>query len=317
MRNAYYSTDELVSLISQACREGYLDTIKYILSRTDIPLAQYSFLALSNAVVRNQVQVVKLLLDDHRIDASEGNCQVVRQAARYGYEAIVRLLLENGNVVDNSGHQAAFDGVVEFGGFALFQELVSLDSVDPSANDNFAIRSAASRNDSRMISRLLQDSRVDPSAKNNAALVKAARFGFQAAVDALVADPRIYKNGRIPLVPEQHTVHSYYNDSMHASRMIRGSVLQVISDGELPFDAAETLSTQTLVESDVQSASVACHNKSFLVAREAIHSLHSHLPDDVIVEVLWMIHCFSIFPWMQAKERKAELKHLVNGKLSA
>jgi len=298
---------DLAELIQQACKEGYAGTIEYILTLPHLDLASHSFMALTSAISRNQSTVVKLLLGDDRVDPTLHDCQVVLQAAQYGYQEIVNILLQDERVVNNGGYQAAFDGTVTFGNYPLFEKLVGL--VDTAKDDNHAIRSAAVRNDARMMRYLLQDSRVDPTAKDNDALVKAACMGHEQAVSLLVADPRIYINGMIPTISEEQA-QPFFNNSNTATDLIRDSVLQMFSSGEFEFDAADTLSPDTLGETRIRSALEATHRTSLMAVQEASYILQ-RMPTDIVTEVLWMIYCYSLFPWLPSKERKAKVRQLV------
>lgn len=300
---------EISELIQQACKEGYLDTIKYLLSRCDIHLSHYSFLALSSAVQRNQCQVVKLLLTDNRIDPTQNKCQVVYQTAHFGYTQMVDLFLSNDRVVECGGRQAAFDGAVEFGSFSLVDELLESKDVNPAKDDNHAIRQTASRNDIRMMKQLLGDSRVDPSANNNDALIKAACMGHKKAVELLIRDARIYVNGTIPQV-SQDQAQSFHNSAETATKLVRNSVLTMLAGGDIPFDVYETFSCEALSAVDVSKALQTSHDSSIATGNQIEVALRV-LCEDVVVEILWMLVGNSIFPWQPASERRTNLRMLL------
>lgn len=306
-RHGALQEHEVAALLRHACREGDLEMVDYLLSQND--LSHYSFLAFSSAVRRNQVAVVKLLLNDIRMDPTIRQCQVVRQASEYGFKVLVDIFLQDDRVVTSGGHQAAFDGAAAFGSLALFEELICLDTVDPSSDENHAIRSAAKRNDTRMIQLLLQNPSVDPSAKKNDALVTAACLGHEPAVDLLVADARIYINGMIPVVSQQQTL-SYLTNSVVASNLIQKSAMRLLATGEQTFDVAKVLSKETLDKCIVKTSLQNCHDRSLILLNEAVRCLDA-LSEDVIVEILWTIWCYSFYPWLPANERKAELKRFV------
>lgn len=302
--------EDEVKMIQQACKEGYTDTVEYLLSLPHLDVGRHALACLDRAVGRSQTDVVRLLLKDPRIDPSVQNCQVVRQAARFGYTDIIDLFLQDSRVVGSGGNQAAFDGTVAFGDYSLFERLVNSASVDPSHDENHAIRAAASRNDAHMVNRLLQESCVDPSAKNNEALIMAACMGHEKTLCLLVADARIYIDGTIPTVSQQQS-QPYYNSPITATRLIRNSILQMLASGDLPFDAEATLSPDTLDETDIGMALEVTHEKSLISAQIVMRALLGGLSSDIVTEILWILFKNSLFPCVPSPERRTRFWQLV------
>ena len=89
------------------------------------------------AIQKDKTEVVKLLLQDKRVDPSAEDNYAIRWASANGYTDIVKLLLED-------------------------------ERVDPSAGDNYAIRWASANGREEVVKLLLKDKRVELFAKDEA-----------------------------------------------------------------------------------------------------------------------------------------------------
>ena len=106
------------------------------------------------------IEVLKLLLQDSRVDPSAENNYAIIRASYHGYTEVVKLLLQDSKV-------------------------------DPSADNNYAFRVASYYSFIDIVKLLLQDSRVDPSAKDNYAFRVASHSGNSQLVKLLLKDPRV------------------------------------------------------------------------------------------------------------------------------
>jgi len=113
-----------------------------------------------DAVNDNNVDRVKILLRDSRVDPSVNNNWAIKWAADRGLTGIVKALLNDGRV-------------------------------DPAAGNNYAIRWAAGGGHMEVVKALLNDGRADPSAENNNAIIWAAGSGLVEVVELLLQDPRV------------------------------------------------------------------------------------------------------------------------------
>ena len=112
------------------------------------------------AVETENIDNVKLLLTNHKVDPAVRNNGAIRWASADGHTEVVRLLLNDKRV-------------------------------DPSVNDNDAIRTASINGHTEVVKLLLNDSRVNPAANNNQAILWASQFGHTEVVKLLLTDPRV------------------------------------------------------------------------------------------------------------------------------
>ena len=114
-----------------------------------------------NAVFKNLIEinshleVVKILIQDKRVDPGADDNYAIRHASKYGYLEIVKILIQD-------------------------------ERVDPSADDNRAIKWASQYGHLEIVKILIQDERVDPSADNNYAIKYASRNGYLETVKVLI-----------------------------------------------------------------------------------------------------------------------------------
>jgi ankyrin repeat protein len=149
---------DICRILSDACKSGYLDIIKFLL--TDTRCCFYKNYNIISALEYYPIDTVKLLLKDERFYPSIGDNKIIIAASLKGREDIVKLLLED-------------------------------KYVNPSANDNQAIRFAAEGGHINVIKLLLEDKRVDPSAKQNQAIMVAAEHNHANVMKLLMMDPRV------------------------------------------------------------------------------------------------------------------------------
>jgi ankyrin repeat protein len=105
-------------------------------------------------------EVVKLLLQDPRVNPSDNSNSAIRYASDKGYLEIVKLLLQDPRV-------------------------------DPSDDGNQAIRWASYYGHLEVVKLLLKDSRVDPLADSNSAIINSCNRGHHEVVKLLLQDPRV------------------------------------------------------------------------------------------------------------------------------
>jgi len=99
-------------------------------------------------------KVVKILLQDKRVDPSADDNCAIKWASDNGHHKVVKLLLQDKRV-------------------------------DPSAGDNYAIRFASENGHHEVVKLLLQHSKVDPSAEDNYAIRYASEYGHHEVVKLL------------------------------------------------------------------------------------------------------------------------------------
>ena len=169
-----------------------LKLLYYYLYRRDqlkIPLDTKSKLFIDAVRVGN-TEVVKLLLEDPRINPADDNNLAIGLASQNGYIEIVKLLLKDPRVDPSADEDYAIRMSSERGKTEVVRLLLKDDRVDPSAYNNWAIRWAIHERNTEVARLLLEDRRVDPSALNNYALRWAKEKGYTEIVDLLLKDKR-------------------------------------------------------------------------------------------------------------------------------
>nr|QBK91392.1 MAG: ankyrin repeat protein [Pithovirus LCPAC302] len=119
--------------------------------------------ALFMAVFGEHLEVLKILLDDGRVDPSAHDNFAIRLASGNGYTEMVKLLLKDSRV-------------------------------DPSADNNEAIEKASENGYVEVVKLLLKDLRVDPSANNNKSIFTANLQRHKDVVKLLLDDPRVFNS---------------------------------------------------------------------------------------------------------------------------
>jgi ankyrin repeat protein len=122
-------------------------------------------------IEKNNVEVVKLLLQDARVNHSARDNYAIKLASDNGHVEIVKLLLQYGRA-------------------------------DPSAQNNLAIKLASQNGHVLVVKLLLQDSRVDPSAQNNYAIRGASHFGHIEVVKLLIPKTDLSKISDLKIAME-------------------------------------------------------------------------------------------------------------------
>jgi len=115
------------------------------------------------------LQYVKELIQDLRVDPSVKDNRAICVSAQHGHVEVVRLLLKDSRVDPSTRYNYAICWAAARGHVEVVKLLLKDSRVDPSAhnNYNFAIINACKNNDLDMVKVLLSDSRVQSSLTNN------------------------------------------------------------------------------------------------------------------------------------------------------
>lgn len=117
------------------------------------------------------LSVIKLLLEDERVDVAAGCNWAIRHSSYSGQTEIVKLLLTNDKVDPSDCYNCAIEQACLNGHIEIVTMLLESGKVDPSDNNNYCIR--VSGNYHKIMELLLKDERVDPSV-DDCYVVKAA-----------------------------------------------------------------------------------------------------------------------------------------------
>ena len=169
----------------EACKSGDLEGVKYYLEKNDVIYDNMICLASMN----NRVDVVKLLLEDGRVDPTIENNLALYLAIKEGHVRVVKVLLEDGRVVPNMydnnciwlATRMGFHGIVK----------ILLKYLDPSIHDNICISNAAWNGCIYTMGLLLADPRVDPTAQNYRAVKYACFRNKVEVLEMLLDDDRV------------------------------------------------------------------------------------------------------------------------------
>ncbi|KAI8900063.1 ankyrin repeat-containing domain protein [Globomyces pollinis-pini] len=180
-------TDDDNFAIITACTSGTIEVVQKLLKNEDVELEG----CIGPAGENGHAEVIKLLLQDDRIDPTEDDSQALRLASENGHLEVVELLLEDGRADPSDDDNYAICFASLNGHYEIVKLLMKDDRTDPSGDNNYAIRSAASGGHSEIVQLLLTDERVDPITEDNQMLRLALKDEFHEIVRLLVLDDRI------------------------------------------------------------------------------------------------------------------------------
>jgi len=141
--------------------------------------------ALTEAAERGCVDVVKVLLQDPRINANGG---VFTAAVRSGHLEVVKVFLKDSRVNPGASTNAALCAAAECGHLEIVKLLLLDERVNPADHHNAALSKAAGAGHLDVMRALLEDERVNPS--DSEALAEVAEQGQVEALQLLLDDPR-------------------------------------------------------------------------------------------------------------------------------
>jgi hypothetical protein len=155
--NCFSSLRELSDFLilkSSVYKDDYTKVIDIIKSTDIDPSFDYNFLLISS-IKKNQVDVVKFLLNDNRVEPNSFR-NLIEMVSIKGYSSILEILLKDGRCDPN--------------------EAITLSSINGHVE---------------CVKILMQDKRVDPSMDSNGSLKMADRNGHIEVVKLLLSDPRV------------------------------------------------------------------------------------------------------------------------------
>jgi ankyrin repeat protein len=190
-----YSKDYIKSKIDidniiKVSKYGLVDEVKRLLNK-GIDLKPNDNYAMGLASENGHTEVIKLLLQDGRIDPSGNDNYYIRMASQNGHTDIVKLLLQDKRVDPSDYNNSAIRGASINGHTDIVKLLLQDERVDPSLIGNYAIRGASINGHTDVVKLLLQDERVDPSDNNNYAIIRASQKGYIEIVKLLLQDGRV------------------------------------------------------------------------------------------------------------------------------
>ena len=131
------------------------------------------------------IDLVKMLLEDKRVNPAANDNFAIRLASRNGYTEVVKVLLADLRVDPCFADNHAIRWASKNGHTEIFKLLLKDSRVDLQHEDNYAIRWASRNGHTEIVQLLLADSKVNPAAKNNWAIKWASRYGHTEVVKLL------------------------------------------------------------------------------------------------------------------------------------
>ncbi|TFB03799.1 Putative ankyrin repeat protein [Trichoderma ghanense] len=193
--------------IMTAARNGHSSMVELLLSRgadPNVNVNGVSFsLALMDAVVEGNGDVVSVLLEDARVDPNSRNASgktALDWAITFGREDMVQLLLDDGRAdptLGNSVNRTVLDLIIEHSRAEMARMILADGRVDPNArtlNNETALENAVRSASHAIVRLLLADERVDPNSTTLDGMTPflfAADAGSEACLRRLLADKRV------------------------------------------------------------------------------------------------------------------------------
>jgi ankyrin repeat protein len=191
-----------------ACKDGHVDVVKLLLNNDRVDPAADDNDAIQWACRNGHEKVVELLLADGRADPAADNNFAIYWACREGHDKVVKLLVADGRVDPAADNNMAIHWACRKGYDKVVKLLLADGRADPAADNNMAIRKASQNGRVKVVKLLLEDRRVDPAADNNEAIQWACRNGRDKVVEALF---RSSKNVRMYLKENNPVKFNVYN----------------------------------------------------------------------------------------------------------
>jgi len=171
-----------------ACSKGYIGIVKYLLADPRINLNETDFnSALIEAMTQKQMEILRFLLDNSQF---RPNIRFFGEAIIEDNIEIVKILLDDPRVDPSSAENFAIV-IASTGGHPEMVKLLLADPrVDPSDQGSLAIYEAAGSNYIEIVELLLADPRVSLQDQEESVLVNSVEHQYVEIVKLLLNDPR-------------------------------------------------------------------------------------------------------------------------------
>ncbi|PTB70469.1 ankyrin [Trichoderma citrinoviride] len=195
------------SPIVTAARNGHPRMVELLLSRGADPNINVNGTpfsrALMDAVVEGSGDVVKVLLNDDRVDPNARNASgktALEWAITFGRDDMLQLLLKDGRAdptLGNNVNRTALDLIIEHSRVEMARMILADGRVDPNArtlNSETALENAVRSASHAIVRLLLADDRVDPNSTTLDGMTPflfAADSGSDSCLQILLADKRV------------------------------------------------------------------------------------------------------------------------------
>jgi ankyrin repeat protein len=177
--------------IHEASRNGHLEIVKLLMNDSRVDPSGGCNIAIYDACSNGHTAVVSLLLSDKRVDPSDQHNRAIHAACQKGYAEIAKLLLRDSRTDPSDNNNGAFRHACRNGHVDIVRLLMNDKRVDPSAEQNEGICQTSRNGHFETVKVLLTDMRVSPSAMKNVAIRQASRNGHFETVKLLLTDGRV------------------------------------------------------------------------------------------------------------------------------
>lgn len=147
--------------------------------------------ALVHSCVKNDYEMVSILLRDKSIDPTIRNNYCIYHSALKGFYEIFELFIKDERVDVTIGNNALIILACAGNSDTIFRLLIRNKKVNPATQSNSAIIAAVSYENLDYVKRLMKDPRVDPSDQNNKAFVLSVLNDDVEITKQLIKDKRV------------------------------------------------------------------------------------------------------------------------------
>jgi hypothetical protein len=180
-------------VIGTASERGHVDVVNLLLldPRVD-PSANHNY-AIVSAAQEGHGCVVQRLLKDSRVDPNDA----LQLAVTYGRADMVRLLINDQRIDLSANDYYCFKEAATEGWIDVVRAHLEDPRVDILADENHAIIVASEKGYSEMVKLLIQDTRIDPTVNDNYPLRIAKQMGYSDIVQMLGQHPKVRSSWQI------------------------------------------------------------------------------------------------------------------------
>ena len=189
-------------ILEFAIRSKNIEFIKCILADKRINPSANGNRAIAIASGVGLTEIVKILLSDKRVDPSINKNMPIREAVRGGHTEIVKLLLSDDRVDPVANDSSLMRLASESGHIDIVKILIIDGRIDPTFKSNESLRRASQFGQLEIVRLLMTLEKVDPSANNDYAIIWASKNGHDKVVELLLQDERIKSSSIIMALME-------------------------------------------------------------------------------------------------------------------
>ena len=175
----------------RACENNNVNKVKLLLRDQRVDPSDNENEAIIEASMYGHWKVVKLLLQDTRVDPSDSQNNAIIEASRNGHLEVVKLLLHDSRVAPSDQDNEAIIEASENGHWDVVKLLNNDSRVVIDNIHEYAIIIASIRGDKKLVQRLL-NAGANPVIRYNLAIIGASANGHADVVELLLQNTRVF-----------------------------------------------------------------------------------------------------------------------------